>query len=39
MQANDLLKYRNKIISAFKDATFLSELLRKTDNAAYGYVL
>ena len=25
MQANDLLKYRDKIIDAFKDGTFLSE--------------
>ena len=25
MQANDLLKYRDKIIDAFKDDTFLSE--------------
>ena len=25
MQANDLLKYRNKIINAFKNGTFLSE--------------
>ena len=25
MQANDLLEYRNKIIDAFKDGTFLSE--------------
>ena len=39
MQANDLLEYRNKIIDAFKDGTFLSEHLKKTDNAAYGYVL
>ena len=25
MQANDLLKYRNKIIDAFKDGTFSSK--------------
>ena len=25
MQANDLLKYRDKIIDTFKDGTFLSE--------------
>ena len=39
MQANELLKYTNKIINAFRNGTFLSEHLKKTDNAAYGYVL
>ena len=39
MQATDLLEYKNKIIDAFKDGTFLSEHLKKTDNAANGYVL
>ena len=39
MQANDLLKYRDKIIQAFRDGTFLSEHLKKTDDAAYNYVL
>ena len=39
MQGNDLFEYRDKIIDAFKDGTFLSECLKKTDNAAYGYVL
>ena len=39
MQANDLLEHRNKIIDAFKDGTFSSEHLKKTDNAAYIYVL
>ena len=29
MQANELLEYRNKIIDAFKDGTFLSEYLKK----------
>ena len=29
MLANDLLKYRDKIIDAFKDDTFLSEHLKK----------
>ena len=29
MQANDLLEYRNKIINAFKDGTFLSKYLKK----------
>ena len=39
MQANDLLEYRNKTIDVFKDGTFLSEHLKKTDNAAHCYVL
>ena len=39
MQANDLLKYRNKIIKAFQDGTFLPEYLKKSDDAAYNYVL
>ena len=39
MQLNDMLEYRNKIIDAFKSSTFLSEYLKKSDNAAYGYVL
>ena len=29
MQANELLEYRDKIIDAFKDGTFLSEHLKK----------
>ena len=36
MQANDMLEYRDKIIKAFKDDTFLSE---QSDDAAYNYVL
>ena len=40
MQANGLLEHRNEIIDAFKDGTFSSEhLKKKTDNAAYNYVL
>ena len=39
MQANDLLKYRNKIIDVFKNGIFLSEYLKKLDNAGYNYVL
>ena len=39
MQANDLLEYRNKTIDVFKDGTFLSEHLKKLDDAAYDYVL
>ena len=39
MQANDMLEYRNKIIKAFKDGTFLSEHLKISDDAANKYVL
>ena len=39
MQANDLLEYRNKIINAFKNNIFLSEYLKKLDDAGYNYVL
>ena len=39
MQANDLLEYRDKIIKAFKDGSFLSKHLKKSDDAAYNYVL
>ena len=39
MQVNDLLEYRDKIIKAFKDGTFLSEHLKKLDDAAYNYTL
>ena len=39
MQTNDLLKYRDKITEAFKDGNFSSEHLKKSDDAAYGYVL
>ena len=39
MQANDLFQYRNNIIDAFKDGTFLSKHLKKSDDAAYDYVL
>ena len=39
MQANDLLKYRDKIIEAFRDYTFSSEHLKKSVDAAYDYVL
>ena len=39
MQANDLLEYRNKIIDAFKDGTFSSEYWKKSNDAAYDYVL
>ena len=35
MQANDLLEYRNKIINAFKNDIFLSEYLKKSDDAGY----
>ena len=39
MQANDLLEYKGKIINAFKNGTFSSEHLKKSDAAAYNYVL
>ena len=39
MQANDLLEYRNKVIDAFKNGTFSSEYLKKSDDAGYNYVL
>ena len=39
MHANDMLEYRDKIIDAFKDGTFLSEYLKKSDDAAHDYVL
>ena len=39
MQANSLLEYRNKIIDAFKDGTFLPKHLKKSDDAAHDYVL
>ena len=39
MLANDMLEYRNKIIEAFRDGTYLSKHLKKSDDAAYNYVL
>ena len=39
MQANDLFEYREKIIDAFKDGIFLSEHLKKSDDAAYDFTL
>ena len=39
IQANDMLEYRDKIIKAFKDGTFPSEYLKKSDAADYDYVL
>ena len=39
MQAKDLLKYRNNIIDAFKDGTFMSNHLKESDDAAYDYAL
>ena len=39
MHTNGLLKYRDKIIEAFKDGNFSSEHLKKSDTAAYDYVL
>ena len=39
MQAIDLLKYRDKIIEAFRDGTFSFEHLKLSDDTAYDYVL
>ena len=39
MQANDMLEYRDKIIEAFMNGTFSSEHIKKSDAAAYNYVL
>ena len=39
MQAYDLFKYRDKIIYVFRDGTFSSKYFKKSDDAAYGYVL
>ena len=39
MQAKDLVKYRDEIIEAIKDGTFLSKHLKKSDHGAYDYVL
>ena len=39
MEVNDMLEYRNKVIEAFRDGTFWSEHLKKSDAAAYDYVL
>ena len=41
MHANDMLEYRDKIISAFNDDTFLSEHLKISDDddAAYNHAL
>ena len=39
MQVNDLFQYSDKIIDAFKDGSFSSEHLKKSDAAAYDYVL
>ena len=39
MQVNDILENRDKITDAFKDSTFLSEYLKKSDDAGYKYVL
>ena len=36
---HDMLKYRDKIVEAFKDDTFSSEHLKKSDDFAYDYVL
>ena len=39
MQANNLFEFKDKIVDAFKDGTFSSKNLIKSDAAAYDYVL
>ena len=39
IQAKGMLKYRDEIIEAFRNGTFLPEHLKKSDDAAYDYVL
>ena len=39
MDANDMLEYGDKIIDAFKNGTFLSEHLKKSDDLAHSLVL
>ena len=39
MQANNLLEYRSKIIHAFKNGTFSSEHLKKSEKTAYNFTL
>ena len=39
MQANDVLKYRDKTIEAFRDGTFASEHSKKFDDASHDYML
>ena len=39
IKANDMLEYRDKIIEAFRDVTFSSEHLKKSDYGAHDYVL
>ena len=39
MQKNDMLNYRDEIIEAFRNGTFSSEHLKKSDDAAYDYRL
>ena len=39
MQANDMLEQRDQIIEPFRDGTSSFEHLKKSDDAAYKYVL
>ena len=39
MHANDMLEHGDKIIDAFKNCTFSSEHLKKSDDAAHDHVL
>ena len=37
--ANESLEYKDKIINAFKNGTFSSEYLKKSDDVAYDFML
>ena len=39
METNDMLEGRDKIIEAFRDGTFSSEHLKKSNDAVSDYVL
>ena len=39
IHVNDMLEYLDKITEAFRDGTFSSEYLKKSDDATYDYVL
>ena len=39
MQVNGLLEHRNKITDAFRNGTFPSDYLKKSDNTASDYLL
>ena len=39
IHVNDMLEYLDKITEAFRNGTFSSEYLKKSDDASYDYVL